>query len=125
MLRIGSRAEEHSGSVERPILRGVVQCGKAGEVGRLDLGAMGQQEPNRLGPIVDRGSVQGAAVVLRGAAVEPLDLCTVVQRRSEGGRVAGDRGVPKACRRSLGDARCRDDNASTLTGRFMGVGPPR
>src|SRR5258706_793146 len=79
-----------------------MERGEAGEVRRFDRGAVCQQEPDGVHPIVYGRPVQGAATVLRGTAVEPLDLCAVFERGGEGGRVAGDRGVPQARLGGLG-----------------------
>src|SRR5258706_4007571 len=82
-----------------------MERGEAGEVRRFDRGAVCQQEPDGVHPIVYGRPVQGAATVLRGTAVGPLGLCAVFVRRREGGRVAGDRGGPKARLGGFGGSR--------------------
>src|SRR5256885_13342930 len=82
-----------------------MERGEAGEVRRFDRGAVCQQEPDGIHPIVYCRPVQGAATVLRGTAVEPLDLCAVFERGGEGGCVAGDRGVPETRLGGLREAR--------------------
>src|SRR5258705_9524476 len=82
-----------------------MERGEAGEVRRFDRGAVCQQEPDGVHPIVYGRPVQGAATVLRGTAGEPPALCAVFERGGGGGRVAGNPGRPAGPLGGFGGAR--------------------
>ena len=77
MLRISAGGEEYARGFERPDLGGVMQRGETRDVGGLDIGAVREQEANRIDAIVERGPVQGAATVASRAAVERVNVRTV------------------------------------------------
>src|SRR5262245_50053349 len=83
-----------------PASAGVVQRGEAGDVGGLDVGAVGEQEANGVRAVVERGPVQRSAAVPSGAPVQRIDVRPVAQRGCKSHRVAGDGGIPQARLRS-------------------------